>query len=134
MGYNTVAFVLNDLMSDIERSPKTAAWLLSHPPMGSSDPEQRAFKYYHSQLPKDFGEPTLHSQALEVLPTFHADEQHFFVAGGNCIQQLQPVAYGVTKEGKKTVTLELPDWFEPGWYAMPRGARGLPRNWPKKGK
>lgn len=129
MGYNTVAFLLNDLMGELKKSPKTVLHLLTCPPMSEEDKKRR-----HAYMQKAYDdEPGVHFQALEVLPTFHADEQHFFVAGENSITEIRPLRYGVTKEGKKTVTLELPDWFEPRWYAMPRGGRRLPRNWPKKG-
>ena len=33
MGFNTVAFLLNDFMGRIQESPKGVAFLLSHPPM-----------------------------------------------------------------------------------------------------
>lgn len=57
------------------------------------------------------GEPALPPAALQVLPTFHADFKKFFFAGGNTIQDLKPLKYGKTKDGKKTITLELPSWW-----------------------
>jgi hypothetical protein len=122
VGFNTVAFLLNDYMHTLEKSPKTVTWLLSHPVMSKED---KAYLGRHDLRIDD--EPVVHGQALEVLPTFHADEQKFFVAGGNCISDLKCVRFGVSKEGKKTVTLELPDWFEPRRF-MPN----KPKNWPKK--
>lgn len=126
MGFNTVAFLLNDFMHDLEKSPKTVTWLLSHPPMSEYD-KQRMRQYEHEYVAE--GEQRVHGQALEIMPTFHADEQKFFVAGGNCITELKVRRLGVSKDGTKTVTLELPDWFEPRWFLAPK-----PRNWPKKGK
>jgi hypothetical protein len=117
MGYNTVAFLLNDFMGTLKDSPNTIVKILSHPRMSKQD---RIVDWTVE------GERPVHSQALEVLPTFHADEQKFFVAGGNCITELTAIKLGVSKEGKKTVTLELPDWFEPRWFLK------RPKNWPKK--
>jgi hypothetical protein len=126
MGYNTVAFLLNDFMHELSKSPKSATFLLTHPPMSEDDKRRMQQTYYH-RIPEENGEPSVHTQALEILPTFHADEQKFFLAGGNCIVDLkQPVKFGMTKDGKKTVTLELPDWFEPRWWSKPR-----PKAWPK---
>jgi hypothetical protein len=111
MGYNTVAFILNDFSSEFEKSPKTVAWRLAHPPHRG---DEKSFPGYWDKvlnsLSRDFNESRLHSQALEILPTFHANETKFLRAGGNCIVELKPVRYGKTKEGKRTVTLELPDW------------------------
>lgn len=119
MGFNTVAFYLNDMSHLIDESPRTAAWLLSHPPHSNierwcneryykeSTKEFQAFEHYRRSLAKEYNEPVLHSQALEVLPTFHADQTVFLKAGGNCIEYLPFVKY-TTVKGKKCVVLELP--------------------------
>ena len=104
MGYNTVAFLLNDLMHELERSPKAALFALTHPPYGDG----KGWREQVDLVAAEAGEPRLHSQALEILPTFHADWTQFLVAGGNCIERLNLVDFGETADGKKTVTLELP--------------------------
>jgi len=109
MGFNTVAFLLNDFMHYIEESPKTVAWLLAHPPMNGGERER-----IHAlllSLADEFNEPVLHFQALQVLPTWHADGFKFLVAGRNTIAELKWIREGKTKDGKRTVTLELPDWW-----------------------
>ena len=121
MGFNTVVFLLNDFMHTLKDSPKSLAYLLGHPPMSE---REKNHDYEHKYVSD--GEKPIHGQAVEVLPTFHADEQKFFLAGGNCIRELKLVRLGVTKEGKKTVTLELPEYFEPRWYTA------KPKNWPKR--
>lgn len=79
--------------------------------MGSDPLEMKTVDHLRSSLPQSTGEPRVHDQALEVLPTFHADQHKIFMAGGNCIVELQALRYGKTKEGKRTITLELPEWF-----------------------
>jgi hypothetical protein len=97
------------MMHDLARSPHGATYLLTHPRMNESE----NFIIDHAnQEAERHGEPRLHFQALEVLPTFHADYHKFFFAGGNCIKELRVVKYGKTKEGKKTITLELPSWWK----------------------
>lgn len=125
MGFNTVAFLLNDFMHTLKDSPKSVLFKLAHPPMSEDD--KGSLNKQVDSVARESGERPPHSQALEVLPTFHADEQRFFVAGGNCIKELKCVRLGTTKDGKKTVTLELPDWFEPRWYLPNR-----PKKWPKR--
>lgn len=109
MGYNTVAFVLNDLMHELQRSPKTVAHALSCPPHSAADVPR--WKDMVRGFADDFNEPRLHPQALEVLPTFHADWMQFIVAGGNCIETLEVLRYGKAKDGAPTVTLKLPNWW-----------------------
>ena len=111
MGYNTVAFLLNDLMHETARSPKALTWALTHPPNGPSTLERNSWRQQVSLVADEAGEPRLHPQALEVLPTFHADWTQFFVAGGNLIEALETVRYGKTKDGRPTVTLVLPKWW-----------------------
>ncbi len=109
MGFNTVVFLLNDRMGDIERAPRTLAWLLSHPPM--SEREANEWSDLRSQLARENAEPVL-TQAVKVMPTFHADEHRIFMAGGNCITQLEALKLIKTKEGKYNLVLELPEWFK----------------------
>lgn len=108
MGCNTVVFLLNDLMGSLEKSPKTVLFALTHPPNGDA----RGWREQVNLAADMAGEPRLHPQALEVLPTFHADYTQFLAAGGNCIVPLAPLRYGKTRDGKRTVTLQLPDWWQ----------------------
>lgn len=108
MGYNTIAFLINDVIDSLNKSPKTAIWALTHPLMGEHQREHWLEEIdFHA---KEFGEPFLHPQALEILPTFHADNTLYLRAGQNCIEELKFIKFGKTKDGKKTVTLELPNW------------------------
>lgn len=109
MGFNTVAFLLNDFMHCIEKSPLTVSWALSHPPYS-----KQSINSWRDQVDRyadECGEPSLHSQALEVLPTFHADGHKWLFAGGNTIAELKFVRFGKDKDGGRTVTLKLPDWW-----------------------
>lgn len=109
MGYNTVAFLLNDLMHELQHSPNTVAHALACPPHSVSDVPR--WKDMVREFADDFKEPRLHPQALEVLPTCHADIVQFIAAGGNCIEVLEALRYGKTKDGRATVTLILPKWW-----------------------
>ena len=106
MGFNTVAFLLNDYVHTLEASPKTVAWMLAHAPMlGSAREEAWLVADKHV-------EPRVHPQVLEVLPSWHADGRKFFVAGGNCITECPALRWGKDKEtGQRTVTLLLPSWW-----------------------
>lgn len=110
MGFNTVAFLLNDFMHSLEKSPHTVTNMLVHPPMGEHDRKYHEAMAAHTANTK--GEPGVDPQALLVLPTFHADQTQYFMAGGNCINSLKFVRFSKTKDGKKTVTLELPEWAQ----------------------
>lgn len=111
MGYNTVAFLLNDFMHETIKSPHAVADGVCYPPHSLREDEQRAWRRHVDLTADEYKEPRLHLQALEVLPTFHADLHQWLVAGGNSITTLKLLKFGKTKEGKKTVTLELPDWW-----------------------
>jgi hypothetical protein len=113
MGYLTVALVLNDLASELEKSPKTAAWLLSHAPMHYDDKNQ--YRRTADEVSRENNEPRLHSQALEVVPTFHADETHYFRVGQNDITDLKFLGYE-RRNGKRVVVLEIDDQLDK-WIA-----------------
>ena len=112
MGYNTIAFLLNDMMHELEKSPHAVTFALTHPPMSDHEREIHAWRYTVDLVAKDNNEPYIHTQALNVLATFHASETTYLRAGGNCIERLNVVRYGKTKNGKNTITLELPDWWD----------------------
>ena len=112
MGFNTVAFLLNDFMHELQKSPKTIAWMLSHPPHGESERDRNSVLTQMRSVAEEYGEPMPHFQALEIWPTWHADGFKFFVAGHNSLAELKWVRRGKTKDGRKTVTLEMPDWWE----------------------
>ena len=101
MGFNTVALVCNDFHSNIEASPKTALYLLLHPPNFAGE------ESFVKNVNKVFEEPYLSDSALTVMPTFHASGQMFYMAGQNTITNLTVVRYTKIK-GKKCVLLELP--------------------------
>jgi len=106
MGFNRVAFVLNDMAHEIAKSPRTAAALLA------TDYSQRDTQTdwkLRLELSRGFGEPNLHGQALEILPSFHADFIKYYRAGGNCIAEL-PVHKTYRRNGKKYIVLEAPEW------------------------
>lgn len=109
MGFNTVAFLLNDLSSELERCPKQVIASLKNPPMGKDDKSR--YRKWMRSIAKENNEPLLPDQALEVLPTFHADNIQYLLAGGNCIETLDVLRYGKDKKtGRKTVTLIVPEW------------------------
>jgi hypothetical protein len=107
MGYNTVAFLLNDMMGDIAAAPKTLAYALSHPHLFSDQPDyaSRALQ----RVAEGAGE-RWNPQALTVMPTWHADAFKFFVAGRNTIAELKWLRGG-RSEFSRQVTLELPEWW-----------------------
>jgi len=112
MGYNTLVFINNDNMGEIKEAPQSIRDLIVSPPMGPSSKVHQESAEYRGEIADHNKEPILWPDALEVLPTFHADETKFYRAGQNCIAELKVLKYGKTKEGKKTVTLELPDWHK----------------------
>ncbi len=107
MGFNTVVFLLNDMMHEVERSPRSTTFLITHPDFSNNYPGRDRRR----DVASGFGEPRVTEQALNVLPTFHADCMKVFLAGGNNIQELQVLRTGRTKEGKPTITVEAPEWF-----------------------
>lgn len=109
MGFNTVVFLLNDFMRDIERSPKTVAWILTHPPMTEQDKILLADAIW--KVAEEFGEKSPNPQALEVLTTFHADGTRYYRASKNQIDQLVEVGQ-TTRNGKRCVILELPQHLQ----------------------
>ena len=111
MGLNSVAFLLNDFFSDIERSPKTVAYLLTHPPQTESEKERLKWGEEIDGYADSIGEKRLHPQAVEMLCTFHADGTKFYMAGGNCIHEFgsEDVKY-YRHKGENFVKLKLPEW------------------------
>jgi hypothetical protein len=110
MGFNTVAFLLNDFMHELEKSPRTVAFALAHPPQHGAA-AQAHWRTMVESVAADYGEPVPHSQALEMLPTWHADGHKFIVAGGNCVDELKVDRFYKSKDGRRLVTLELPSWW-----------------------
>jgi hypothetical protein len=116
VGYNTVAFFLNDFMHELVESPKALAFGICHPPSSDRDDDQRRWRDMVASVARENDEPVPHPQAVELLGTFHADFTQWLAAGGNCITTLKFMRYGTTKDGKLTVTLELPE----GWPGHPK--------------
>lgn len=113
MGYMTVAMLLNDAMSELAKSPKTLAHLLTFP----RSPGVELLEHIDAavKLGKADGEnpASYFSGAIKVLPTFHADECQFLLAGHNTIVPMEFVKYGHTPNGSLTVTLIVPDYVNP---------------------
>lgn len=111
MGFNTVAFILNDFSHELPESPEYVAFKLAHPPMCKEDAVH--VEHQAMSVAREAGEKIPHHQALDVLPTFHADMRKFFTAGGNCISELKFVKTTVNrKTGKRCVVLELPEYLQ----------------------
>ena len=108
MGYNTVAFMINDLFSSLQNSPKAAVWGLTHPPAHLDDKAHDIWLHTINEVARENNEPAVHCQSLEAV-TFHADFIQYFMAGMNSFTALKVLEYGKTKDGKRTVTLELPE-------------------------
>jgi hypothetical protein len=112
MGYNTIAFLLNDHLHSLEKSPKSVAAILRNPPHAQDDELEKSMLQKHrTQMSDMYDEPYVHDQALEMLPTFHADNMKIFIAGGNQISELQVLRIGKTKDGTPTITVEAPKWL-----------------------
>lgn len=112
MGYNTVAFVLNDFLDELKRAPHATVAALLYPPYGvENERERQRWRELVRAVAEEHGEPVPHFQAIHTFPTFHADNQRWFHAGGNWMEELKFLRYGKTKDGKLTVTLELPEGF-----------------------
>ncbi len=120
MGFNTIAFILNDSCHELEKSPKTVAWMLAHPPnhgdveLNGDRPRTTHGDFWWCQVDNfadQVGEPRVNPQTFRLLPTSHADFYQWLAAGWNGIAPLKFIRFGSTKDGKITVTLELPEWF-----------------------
>jgi hypothetical protein len=105
MGFNTVAFVLNDFSSDLLAAPKTTAELLVYGGVGGFKLDEQRQRF--ARLNK---EPAPHFQAMSDVVSFHADDTHWFRAGGNSLDTLKFVRFGKAKD-KRVVILEVPDWL-----------------------
>lgn len=111
MGYNTVAFLLNDLMDTLRKSPNAVVYGLSCPPHTNREEDRARWQAMINRVADEHGEPHIHGQALEVLGTFHADETKFFMAGGNCIHEFDYKDVTIKKiKGEKYALLKLPQW------------------------
>lgn len=118
MGFNTVAFILNDHMHWLEKAPHALTFALCHPPMSDERGEMASWLAQVNSVAQDHNEPRIHLQDFRVLPTFHADERRFLFAGQNDITRLEPVKFGwMDHQTRPTVTLELPKWWT---YGLPR--------------
>lgn len=113
MGYNTIIFALNDFFNEAARSPHTVAWTVTNPPQSRYQRERDLYRQMASHTAMLYQERPLHPQVLEVLPTFHASEQKFFTAGGNCISELQVLRTQIDRTtGRRVVVLDLPDYLQ----------------------
>jgi hypothetical protein len=108
MGFNTVAFVLNDLSDQLVKSPKTVCHMLSHPPLSLS--EESYYDKMYAEIAHSVGETSI-GQALRVMPSFHSKDPEYYLAGGNCISNLKVMKFH-TYKGRKCVMLELPEHMQ----------------------
>lgn len=104
VGFNTVVFMLNDFTSDLTQNPRTTVRLLT-----AQRTEQPQHLSVFSQM---HNERVPNQQALQVVSCFHSSTMEFFVAGGNQMSRLEVVRFGKNKDGRKTVTLVLPEWWK----------------------
>lgn len=108
MGFNTVAMVLNDVAHVVAESPYTLTWAFTHPPHDREDVQTSwrrqtiSVAKEHSERPISFGHDVI------VLPTFHADDHRFLLAGHNALTQLKVHKINTAKN---LITLELPAWW-----------------------
>lgn len=111
MGFNTVIFVCNDRMHELDEAPHYTAFKIAHPPMSEDDAEY--IERQARSVADEHGERWPTRTGVEVMPTFHADYRKFYTAGGNCISELPFVRTVVDrKSGKRCVVLELPDYLQ----------------------
>ncbi len=113
MGFNTVVFLYNDYMGDIKKCPNALAYLLSHPP--SSFPDAEALWKLAMYEGRKHSEPGFSRQAVQVQPTFHADNYNFFFAGQNKIEELTPINFAKQPNGNYKVTFEIDESCVPMW-------------------
>ncbi len=111
MGNMTVALILNDVADSLWKNPQSTAALIricTSSGRGSNDPNMHK---YIVGFPNEFpGESFLHSQAMEILPCFHASQTKFYMVGQNRITESEIKSYGkCRKTGRKTVTLYIED-------------------------
>ncbi len=110
MGFNTIAFLLNDMMGQVERSPHAAIYAITHPMMDRGD-DGGWWRHAVSLEADRHGERMFGSQALQVLPTWHANEFKIFLAGGNQIAELEWVQGG-RSPGSNMAKVRLPEWWK----------------------
>lgn len=109
----TVAVVLNDFGHTLVESPKTVAWMLANPPMSERETDFMRRRPLVQQVAAEAEEKVPHHQALEVLPTFHADNRKFYTVGGNSVNELTPLrVQRDRKTGRRVVVLDLPDYLQ----------------------
>lgn len=109
MGYMTIAYALNDLFTDITRSPNTIAESITNPPLSAGDREDRRHWDMVCHMANRHGERIPNPQALRVLPTFHSNNTMLVAVGGNYATVLH-TTYGYshhTDEDKLRLVKEM---------------------------
>jgi hypothetical protein len=124
MGFQTIVHLLNDQMHDMERCPHGFTYMLTHPPQDHNDAEH--IRYHSYSIAKEHNEPFGGLTQITVMPTFHADNEMFYMAGGNSIDLCDKVTYGMRK-GKKVAIIELPEWMQKDDRFIPRRGYMIPR-------
>ena len=97
MGFNTVLFICNDAMGEIDNDPvgwwqKTKSAMGGHLPKTSSDCGRAIYGFGH------------HANGFQVVTCEHADSHFLIVAGGN-VATIEGCAWG--RRGREETTLEL---------------------------
>lgn len=112
MGYNTVVLLLNDHMHELAKAPHALTFAVTHPP--HSDDHDHMEKYWWPQVfsvAKDHGEDaSCFRNALQVMPTFHADEKHILVAGWNSLIRLKYGEYKYNRK-KNEMVVKMPEYW-----------------------
>lgn len=83
-GRHFIAFSLNDMQHGLKESPKTIAWMLSHPAPNCEG--ARSIEWRYQNRAPDFGEKQPHPQLLDVLVGNPPGEVRYYRLGRNCIQ------------------------------------------------
>lgn len=110
MGFNTVAFILNDLAHELRKSPHTTSFIVGCPYEGTESSYHR--RQVESEA-RENGESVPHTQAIKVFPSFHADGRKFYMAGRNSMSELKIVRTQMDRSiGRRVVVLELPEYLQ----------------------
>lgn len=125
----SIAFFLNDMLNDLEDSPKTVAQAVANPPNGSDKNSREAHRIFLRNFASENNEKVLHPQVMEVWPT--AGTQ-YFIAGGNCIYEAKIHSLGKKRLDVQPIVLELftaeynkQTWLARQWLKVQRKNKKL---------
>lgn len=86
MGFNSIAFILNDNMHQLKKCPNALAHSLSIPNVGSEDDQSWRDNFRHSC--DEYKEIWPGRQSISMLPTFHANDVVVVAFGNNTYTKL----------------------------------------------